>query len=63
MTEMLRDDALNPELPHSLEAEQAVLGALMLDNGAFEAVAAQVFKPGKLGRVRKPLSERCCLHG
>ncbi len=42
MTEMLRDDALNPELPHSLEAEQAVLGALMLDNGAFEAVAAQV---------------------
>jgi len=32
--------AINAQLPHSLEAEQAVLGGLMLANEAFETVAA-----------------------
>ncbi len=27
------------QLPHSIEAEQAVLGGLMLSNGSFDAVA------------------------
>ncbi len=32
------------KLPHSLEAEQAVLGGLMLDNGRFDAVAELLSK-------------------
>ena len=35
-------DTSEQQLPHSLEAEQAVLGGLMLSNGAFDAVAAIV---------------------
>lgn len=42
MTEMLSDDRLAPQLPHSIEAEQAVLGGLMLANHAFEGVAALI---------------------
>ncbi|MCK9503652.1 MAG: replicative DNA helicase [Porticoccaceae bacterium] len=34
--------AINAQLPHSLEAEQAVLGGLMLANESFESVAAIV---------------------
>lgn len=42
MTERLSDDRLAPQLPHSIEAEQAVLGGLMLANHAFEGVAALI---------------------
>lgn len=42
MTELLSEDRVTPQLPHSLEAEQAVLGGLMLANDAFEPVAALI---------------------
>lgn len=40
MTEMSSEAKLSAQLPHSIEAEQAVLGGLMLANDAFEGVAA-----------------------
>ncbi|PCH51943.1 MAG: replicative DNA helicase [Cellvibrionales bacterium] len=42
MTETLSDSRLTPQPPHSIEAEQAVLGGLMLANDAFDGVAALV---------------------
>ena len=42
MTETLSDSRLMPQPPHSIEAEQAVLGGLMLANDAFDGVAALV---------------------
>ncbi len=33
-------EAVSRQLPHSIEAEQAVLGGLMIANGAFDSVAA-----------------------
>lgn len=44
-TRMTKDDATIAHLkqpPHSLEAEQGLLGGLMLDNGAFEQIADKV---------------------
>lgn len=38
----LSDHAAAPQLPHSIEAEQAVLGGLMLANEAFDGVASLV---------------------
>ena len=42
MTELLAEDRVAPPLPHSLEAEQAVLGGLMLANDAFAPVVALI---------------------
>ncbi|MGD9660645.1 MAG: replicative DNA helicase [Porticoccaceae bacterium] len=42
MNDMPKTLAINAQLPHSLEAEQAVLGGLMLANESFESVAAVV---------------------
>ena len=39
MAQWLPEDLEDPQLPHSLEAEQAVLGGLMLANQAFDDVA------------------------
>ena len=40
---MVKNQAIEEnQLPHSVEAEQAVLGGLMLSNGSFDAVAAIV---------------------
>jgi replicative DNA helicase len=39
MAEALSDNKLLPQPPHSIEAEQAVLGGLMLANEAFEGVS------------------------
>ncbi len=39
MAQWLPEDLEDPQLPHSLEAEQAVLGCLMLANQAFDDVA------------------------
>ena len=33
------DSVAIPSLPHNLEAEQALLGALMFDNGIFERLS------------------------
>lgn len=33
------DDGLSPKLPYSAEAEQSVLGSLLIDNGAFERIS------------------------
>ncbi len=35
-------EALEQQLPHSIEAEQAVLGGLMLSNSGFDAVASLI---------------------
>lgn len=40
VAQWLPDDLGDPQLPHSPEAEQAVLGGLMLANQAFDEVAA-----------------------
>ena len=40
MTEAASHSAISPQPPHSVEAEQAVLGGLMLANEAFDGVAA-----------------------
>lgn len=42
MAQALSESMTSPELPHSLEAEQAVLGGLMLVNDAFEDIASIV---------------------
>jgi replicative DNA helicase len=42
MAQWLPGDLDNPQLPHSLEAEQAVIGGLMLANDAYHDVAAVV---------------------
>lgn len=42
MNGMLPEDLATPQLPHSLEAEQAVLGGLMLANETFDQVAALI---------------------
>jgi replicative DNA helicase len=42
MTEALSNSKLSPQPPHSIEAEQAVLGGLMLANDAFDGVAALI---------------------
>jgi replicative DNA helicase len=40
---MVKNQAIEEnQLPHSIEAEQAVLGGLMLSNGSFDAVAELV---------------------
>jgi len=40
MNDLSNHQAINTQLPHSLEAEQAVLGGLMLANESFESIAA-----------------------
>ena len=40
MTDLSRNPISGQQLPHSLEAEQAVLGGLMLANELFDTVAA-----------------------
>lgn len=43
MGQMVEDrEALEQQLPHSIEAEQAVLGGLMLSNSGFDAVASLI---------------------
>ena len=48
MQELAYPNPVNPQTaalkvpPHSIEAEQAVLGGLMLDNGTWDSVADQV---------------------
>ncbi|MFP5414975.1 MAG: replicative DNA helicase [Gammaproteobacteria bacterium] len=42
MAQWLPGDLDNPQLPHSLEAEQAVIGGLMLANDAYHDVASVV---------------------
>lgn len=42
MTELSANSPKIPELPHSIEAEQAVLGGLMLANEAFDSVASVI---------------------
>lgn len=43
MGQMVEDrGTLEQQLPHSIEAEQAVLGGLMLSNGGFEAIASLI---------------------
>ncbi len=42
MSETLSSSRLTPQPPHSIEAEQAVLGGLILSNDAFDGVAALV---------------------
>ncbi len=42
MAQSLSESIHSPELPHSLEAEQAVLGGLMLVNDAFDDIASIV---------------------
>ncbi|RLA44282.1 MAG: replicative DNA helicase [Gammaproteobacteria bacterium] len=42
MPETLSNNRLTPQPPHSIEAEQAVLGGLMLANDAFDGVTALI---------------------
>lgn len=42
MAETSSTNSLIPQPPHSVEAEQAVLGGLMLANDAFDGVAALI---------------------
>jgi len=48
------------ELPHSLEAEQAVLGALMLDNQRFDAVAEVITEDDFYSAAHRTIFAKMC---
>lgn len=57
MTELPATNRQIPELPHSIEAEQAVLGALMLSNDAFDSVASLITEDDFYGQDHRLIFE------
>ncbi len=57
MTELATANTQIPELPHSIEAEQAVLGALMLANDAFDSVASLITEEDFYGQDHRLIFE------
>ncbi|RLA38886.1 MAG: replicative DNA helicase, partial [Gammaproteobacteria bacterium] len=57
MTELATANKQIPELPHSIEAEQAVLGALMLANDAFDSVASLITEEDFYGQDHRLIFE------
>ena len=58
MSELVTGSAQIPQqLPHSIEAEQAVLGALMLANEAFDSVASLITEDDFYGQDHRLIFE------
>ena len=50
---LFAEPTISQPLPHSLEAEQAVLGGLMLKNDAFDSVAEVLGEKSWINRISK----------